>query len=140
MSKIEWMSHDLAGDDKTALKWVYENPVWKVGIKNFKPANGLEGTVCLERHNATDELFVLLDGECVLLQAEDDNGAAVNITAVKMEPMRVYKIPKNLWHNTVTWPGTKLVLIENNPTDMTNSEVYQLTAEQKAALPEIVKG
>ena len=138
MLRIECYGHDAAGDNKTALNWVYENPVWKVGIKNFKPANSLEGTTCLERHNKTDELFVLLDGRCTLLFADDDNGKAVNIGKVEMEPMKVYKIPATLWHNPVTWPGVKLVLIENNPTDMTNSDVCDLSAAQLEEIQKLV--
>lgn len=138
MLKIESFGHTESGDNKTALRWVYENPVWKVGIKNWKPANDITGTDCLERHNATDELFILLDGHCTLLYADDDAGRAVNIRKVEMEPMQVYKIPATLWHNTVTQPGAKLALIENNPTDMTNSDVYRLTAEQLAQIRALV--
>ena len=138
MLRIESYGHNESGDNKTALKWVYENPVWKVGIKNWKPANDISGTTCLERHNTTDELFVLLDGRCTLLYADDDNGTAVNIGKVEMEPMKVYKIPATLWHNTVTQPGAKLILIENNPTDMTNSDVYNLTEDQIAEIKALV--
>ena len=109
-----------------------------MGIKNWKPANDISGTTCLERHNKTDELFVLLDGRCTLLYADDDNGTAVNIGKVEMEPMKVYKIPATLWHNTVTQPGAKLILIENNPTDMTNSDVYNLTEDQIAEIKRCV--
>ena len=55
-----------------------------------------------------------------------------------MEPMKVYKIPATLWHNTVTQPGAKLILIENNPTDMTNSDVYNLTEDQIAEIKALV--
>ena len=48
---------------------VYENETWMVGIKNWKPANDIANIDCLERHNETDELFVLLAGSCTLLFA-----------------------------------------------------------------------
>ncbi|MDF2888908.1 MAG: cupin, partial [Lacrimispora sp.] len=44
--------------DGEALKRVYENSQWTVGIKNWKPSNDIEQIGNLERHNRTDELFV----------------------------------------------------------------------------------
>ena len=124
--------------DGEGMQRVFQNEKWTVGIKNWKPANDITGINNLERHNKTDELFVLLDGRCTLLYADDDNGTAVNIGKVEMEPMKVYKIPATLWHNTVTQPGAKLILIENNPTDMTNSDVYNLTEDQIAEIKALV--
>ena len=43
------------------MQRVFENEKWTVGIKNWKPANDITGIDCLERHNKTDELFVLVD-------------------------------------------------------------------------------
>ena len=129
------LNYEFTGE---GMQRVFENEKWTVGIKNWKPANDVTGIDCLERHNKTDELFVLLDGRCTLLYADDDNGKAVNIGKVEMEPMKVYKIPATLWHNTVTWPGVKLVLIENNPTDMTNSDVCDLSAAQLEEIQKLV--
>ena len=46
------------------MQRVFENEKWTVGIKNWKPANDITGIDCLERHNKTDELFVLVEGSC----------------------------------------------------------------------------
>ena len=43
---------------------VFENAKWMVGIKNWKPMNDIANINCLERHNETDELFILLAGKC----------------------------------------------------------------------------
>mgnify|MGYP000932864367 CR=1 FL=1 len=50
---------------------VYENGKWMVGIKNWKPMNDLCGIDRLERHNETDESFVLIDGKCTLFFANE---------------------------------------------------------------------
>lgn len=118
------------------LTRVFENPKWMVGIKNWKPANDIANTNCLERHNLTDELFVLLAGECVLLYANEVNGK-LEIGAVKMEPMKVYDIPATLWHNTVTKKDTKLILVEDSATGSANSDVLDLTPEQIALVKEL---
>ena len=74
---------------------VFENEKWMVGIKNWKPANDIANLNCLERHNETDELFILLAGSCVLLYANEVNGQLV-IEAESMQPMKVYNIPATL--------------------------------------------
>lgn len=117
---------------------VFENEKWMVGVKNWKPANDISEIDCLERHNKTDELFVLLAGRCTLLYA-NEVGGGLDIGAVEMEPMRVYNIPSTLWHNTVTQKDTKLVLIEDSSTGMDNSDILPMTAEQIAAVKLLVK-
>jgi ureidoglycolate hydrolase len=112
-----------------ALSRVYENEKWTVGIKNWKPANDPMLINSLERHHETDELFILLAGRGALVYVnESDGGLALEL--VEMEPMRVYNISKNLWHNTITWKNTKLALIEDSSTGMVNSEQLQLQPEQ----------
>ncbi|MEM1485991.1 cupin [Oscillospiraceae bacterium PP1C4] len=117
---------------------VFENEKWMVGIKNWKPANDITGLDCLERHNKTDELFVLLAGRCTLLFANEVDGK-LEIGAVEMEPMKVYNIPATLWHNTVTQKDTKMVLIEDSSTGMDNSEILSLNADQIATVKRLVK-
>ncbi|CDZ24957.1 hypothetical protein CCDG5_1859 [[Clostridium] cellulosi] len=119
-------SYEFTGE---GMSRVYENEKWTVGIKNYKPANDIANVDCVERHNETDELFVLLAGSCTLVYAE---GADDSLTfkAVKMEPNKVYNIPKSLWHNTITKPDTKMILIEDSSTGMSNSDVLNLSSEQ----------
>ncbi|TXT43871.1 MAG: hypothetical protein FD137_1709 [Spirochaetes bacterium] len=111
---------------------VYENKKWMVGIKNWKPANDIANIDCLERHNETDELFVLLSGACTLLYANEDEGGGLEISAERMEPNSLYKIPQGLWHNTVTMKDTKLLLVEDSATGSHNSNVLMLDAQQLA--------
>ena len=117
---------------------VYENQKWMVGIKNWKPANDVSGIDCVERHNETDELFVLLSGQCTLIYA-NENGGNLDIQAVKMEPFKVYNIPAGLWHNTVTRKDTKMALIEDSSTGSHNSDVLSLKQDQIALVKNLSK-
>lgn len=130
--KIEQYSYEGEG-----LTRVFENEKWMVGIKNWKPANDIANTNCVERHNQTDELFVLLAGKCTLIFANEENGNLV-LEAVDMEPMKVYNIPKSLWHNTVTQKDTKLILVEDSSTGMDNSDVRMLTDAEIAEVKKLV--
>lgn len=127
--------YEFSGEGMTR---VYENEKWLVGIKNWKPANDIKGLDCLERHNLTDELFVLLSGACTLLYAEE-NGGKLDIKKITMEPHKVYNIPATLWHNTVTQKDTKLILIEDSSTSMDNSDILTLTKEQISEIQALLK-
>jgi ureidoglycolate hydrolase len=122
------------------LTRVYENEKWMVGIKNWKPANDIANIDCLERHNETDELFILLAGSCILLSANEKAGGGLEIKATVMEPIKVYNIPRSLWHNTVTAKDTKLILVEDSATGSANSDVAHLDAGQIAAVKKLVAG
>ena len=115
--------------DGEGMQRVFENEKWTVGIKNWKPANDITGLDCLERHNLTDELFVLIAGSCTLIYGNEVDGK-LEIGAVEMEPNKVYNIPATLWHNTITRKDTKMILIEDSNTSMDNSDIIALSAEQ----------
>ncbi|WP_457944930.1 cupin [Caproiciproducens sp. LBM24188] len=132
--KIE--QYEFEGEGMTR---VFENEKWMVGIKNWKPANDISNLNCLERHNKTDELFILLSGKCVLLYANEVNGELV-IEAVDMQPKKVYNIPSTLWHNTVTNHETKLILVEDSSTGMDNSDILELNEAQIAKVKELAAG
>ena len=120
------LEYEYAGE---GMHRVFENEKWTVGIKNWKPANDITGIDCLERHNLTDELFVLVEGSCTLIFANETE-AGLQFEAVKMEQDKVYNIPATLWHNTVTCKDTKMILIEDSSTSNENSDVLSLTPGQ----------
>ncbi len=127
--------HEFSGE---GMRRVFENQKWMVGIKNWKPANDIAGIDMLERHNRTDELFVLAAGSCTLVCAEETPDGLV-FDKVEMEPCRVYCIPATMWHNTVTQKDTKMILIEDSNTGMNNSDIYRLSEAQIAAIQKLVR-
>ena len=131
---MEILSYAFEGE---GMQRVYENTKWTVGIKNWKPANDITGIDCLERHNLTDELFVLIEGSCTLVYANEEDGE-LKLGAVKMEADKVYNIPATLWHNTITCKDTKMILIEDSSTSMENSDILTLTKEQIEAVKVLV--
>ncbi len=120
------LNYEFTGE---GMQRVFENEKWTVGIKNWKPANDVSGINCLERHNQTDELFVLVEGACTLVYANETE-KGLEFGAVKMEKDKVYNIPATLWHNTITRKDTKMILIEDSNTSMDNSDILELNAQQ----------
>lgn len=123
--------------DGEGMQRVYENDKWTVGLKNWKPANDITGITNLERHNKTDELFVLLKGTCTLVYANPVKDG-LDFKAVEMEQNKVYNIPASLWHNTITSKDTKLVLIEDSSTSMDNTDILELNEDQLAKVKQLV--
>jgi len=131
--KIE--SYEFSGE---GMHRVFENEKWTVGIKNWKPANDITGIDMLERHNQTDELFVLVAGSCTLISAKE-TPEGLQLSKVVMEPNKVYNIPATLWHNTITTKDTKMILIEDSSTGMDNSDLYTLSAKEIEAVQKLAQ-
>ena len=69
---MEILKYGFEGEGMTR---VFENEKWMVGVKNWKPMNDIANINCLERHNETDEVFVLLAGRCLLFTASGADAA-----------------------------------------------------------------
>lgn len=57
--------------DGKGMHVVYDGEDWIIGIKNYKFTNDISTLRTLERHNKTDESFVLLKGSCTLLAYDE---------------------------------------------------------------------
>ena len=97
---------------------------WRAAILNDNPEKyRLESLCDFERHMKTDEVFVLLDGACTLLIGDSEEaGRTGRVTAVKMEPKKLYNVKKGVWHNLLGTPGMTLFVVENADTSRATSE------------------
>ncbi len=123
-------------DSRLVEVWVNDEPGykplvfyegWRVAILNdsekFKRAN----TTYLERHNLTDEVFVLLAGACTLFIGDGGDGEVGHITLLPLEPNKIYNVKRGVWHNLETTPGTAILIVENADTARTNSSYLPVT-------------
>jgi len=90
---------------------------WRVAMLNHGPK--FAQPKYLERHLGTDEVFVLLDGAATLLVGE-------TAQRVAMERNKVYNVRRATWHNIETTPGTRCLVVENDDTDLENTEYRDL--------------
>ena len=88
---------------------------WRIAYLNYAPMFTKEGITYLERHNETDEVFILLEGEASLFMGE-------NAAETKMEKFRSYVVKKSAWHNIVVSEDAKVLIVENADTGKNNSE------------------
>ena len=110
---------------------------WQVAILNYAPAEALEAIDKLDVHFETDEAFVLLQGDAVLIAASVDENA-VCFEAVKMKSNVVYNIPRNVWHKIAMKPGSSTLIVENQQTHLGDFKFHPLNEMQKEELRQVV--
>lgn len=106
---------------------------WRVAILNYCEELEVENIESMQKHDETDEVFVLLSGSCTLFCA--GSGSEIGrIKAVHMEPKKIYNVKKGVWHtHTLSLEGSVLI-VENRTTGDDNSPVQELGVEKKIEL------
>ena len=133
MEQIETLRYDENGYKSLVF---FEN--WRVALMNDGPKTTLEGLSYFQKHDETDEVFVLLEGRCVLLMAGFGDNPG-EISAVDMEPGSMYNVKKGAWHTHYFAPNTKVVIVENADTVPENSPISNITDEQRKIIAELCK-
>ena len=88
---------------------------WRVGL--ITPAERFETITYLERHNLTDEIFILLTGRAVLIGRDEDG-----IHLIPLETGKLYCVPKAYWHNIRIYENSVVAVVENADTSKENTE------------------
>jgi len=104
--------YDYNGDNyQTAMRF----GKWRVAYLNYGDRFVEETFEKIERHNESDEVFLLLSGKATLIIGEELN-------RIEMEPHKLYNVPKGVWHHIFTYEGTSVLIVENEDTDDDNSD------------------
>jgi len=103
---------------------------WQAALLNWEPLFDRRNLDEIERHNHTDEVFVLLRGHAVLF-TRADGGA---LEAVEMEAGKIYNVPAGIWHNLVATRDARFLIVENRDTHLGDTEIRPITAEELAQL------
>lgn len=110
---------DIIEHSGLGYKRLVNNAKWTLACLNyadrFDPAN----ITTLERHNATDETFVLLCGEATLLL-----GASAE--RIRMEPLKYYNVRAGVWHHIVVSRDARVLIGENADTSVDNSDYLDI--------------
>ena len=106
------------------------NAKWTLASLNWAPRFD-ESNVCeLEKHNLTDETFVLLNGKATLLVGEKAD-------RVEMEPLKYYNVRAGIWHHIIVSEDARVLVAENANTSKDNTEYLSLaTGEVFRKYPE----
>jgi mannose-6-phosphate isomerase-like protein (cupin superfamily) len=104
-------------------------PKWQIAQLNFSGDQALENIIRLDIHHETDEAFYLMHGKAVLIGAKIVE-SEVKFDCKLMNQDVLYNIPRNVWHNIVMYPGSKVLIIENSNTHKGDFEFYYLSGNQ----------
>ena len=106
---------------------------WRVAILRYIDELQPDRIESMERHVETDEVFVLLFGQGILLVG--GNEARVNgIHPRVMEHGKLYNVKRNVWHGILLSRDATVLIVENRDTGRSNSEYTSLTSEQRHSL------
>ena len=109
--------HGVEAQDYTGVSYrvAMQFGGWCVAYLNHGEAFMEENFKQVERHTASDEVFVLLEGKATLIIGE-------KLDRIEMEPHKVYNVPKGVWHHIFTIEGTRVLIVENDDTGEDNTE------------------
>lgn len=79
----------------------------------------------MERHTATDEVFILVEGSGILFIGGNQS-QPTGIQSIIMKNGEIYNVKRNTWHTISLSKEAHVIIIENDNTDTINSEVAEL--------------
>ena len=126
--------------DHTAegYKPVVDFEAWRVAILNYSPDLRAENITSMQRHNETDEVFVLLRGRCILFLGQGD-AAVTEVFAEDMVPLKIYNVKKAAWHTHTLSEKAMVMVVENRNTTYDNSPFCRLTEAQQEEIVELTR-
>jgi len=115
---------------------VVDYDTWRVAVLNFSNDLLPQNIKALQRHNETDEVFVLLSGRCILFIGDGDE-KVTDILAENMQPLKIYNVKKSVWHSHTLSRDAKLLIVENRNTTFENSPFCPLTDIQQKMITDM---
>ena len=106
---------------------------WRVAILNYIDELEVENIDKFSKHNETDEVFVLLQGRCILyLKTESDE-----VFGIDMKPCKIYNIKKGIYHTHTLDEDAMVLIVENRDTSDENSTDISITQDESNELKRI---
>jgi ureidoglycolate hydrolase len=127
--------HDCEG---TGYKPLIDFDKWRVAILRYSDELLPERIITMQRHNETDEVFVLLEGRCILFIGEV-NDTISSITGIDLEPQKIYNVKRGVWHSHTLNNDASVLIVENRDTTSQNSPKKFLNDDQRQRLTDITR-
>ena len=124
--------HEFNGE---GYKPLIDYGAWRVAILRYIDELIPDRIERIERHNETDEVFVLLFGQAVLFIGEGESEIE-KLHPVVMELGKMYNVKRSAWHVAVLSHDASILLVENRDTSIENTDYALLSAELRTLLVE----
>lgn len=108
---------------------------WRVAILNYLDEIHPARIDFMERHNETDEVFVLHKGRAILFLGEGETSVE-KIQSQALEAGKIYNVKKGVWHTVVLSQDGSVLIVENRNTSRENSNYSSLQVEQRRMIQE----
>jgi len=113
-------------------------PKWQVAQLNYMPELAPDAIKKVDIHHQTDETFLLMAGQAVLIAAEiQQNRVAFEITNMKQGVL--YNIPKGCWHNIALSLDAEVSITEDANTHLGDYEFHYLNEKEQKELYELIQ-
>lgn len=99
---------------------------WRVAVLRYMDELHPDRLDSMERHTATDEVFILTRGQAMLVLGGNQAGVDI-IRPVVMNIGEVYNVKRNTWHTVILSQDAHIIIVENENTTPENSEYIDLT-------------
>jgi ureidoglycolate hydrolase len=109
---------------------------WRVAVLNFAENLRMENITSMQRHNETDEVFVLLKGRAILFVGQGDE-QVTRIHAQPLEPYKIYNVKRAVWHHHTLSEDAMVLVVENRDTTYDNSPFCDLSRAQQEKIREL---
>ena len=106
---------------------------WRVAVLNYIDELDAENIDHMQKHNDTDEVFVLLKGDCILYIGHYED-KLTDIEAINMEQGKLYNIKRGTFHTHTLNQEAMVLIIENQDTCDDNSPKIPLDDIQKTTV------
>lgn len=107
---------------------------WQVALLNWVPLFELSNAGEIERHNHTDEVFILWRGQALIFVSNGEQ-----LQAVEMQQGLVYNVPRGVWHNLLATRDASWIIVENRDTHLGDTELRRMDIAEwtqlRSALP-----
>ncbi|NLP34680.1 MAG: hypothetical protein GX359_05715 [Clostridiales bacterium] len=109
---------------------------WRVAILRYHEELEVPNLMTMQKHDETDEVFVLLDGNCTLFVGGKGDEIG-EISGVAMEQLKLYNVKKGVWHTHTLDKAATVLIIENQDTSDQNSPTKAMNEGQIVQLREV---
>lgn len=117
---------------------LYKGGEWLVASNGYKTGvNDVASVTTMGRHMTTNEVFILLEGNAVLLSAEKSSSIG-EISGELMVPKRLYTVEKGEWHVIAFAEKSTALIVENSYSAQEDNMISDMTPEQIRRGTEIV--
>ncbi len=102
---------------------------WRVAMLRYCEELEVPNLTNMQKHNETDEVFVLLEGNCTLFTG--GKGDSIDeLDAIAMKPLQLYNVKQGVWHTHTLDKAASVLIVENRNTCDSNSPKAILTKSQ----------